>query len=243
MSTQEQPEPADTPDAPHPDQTDPETPDAPDQPAPETQPETQPETPPETTPNVETPDAPSPETQPDAPADQPPPPSTEAQMKAFDKAQRRAETYVRGIMDTLGDAAADFAGCPRCADFLPGFVLPHAIKPVTPEQRVAVKVSMGEDAEPQYVLDRDATTCPRCQGWGKVLTGSHVRNQDKATCPGCSGRGFTGPLATTGTLPQPDAVAATVGANGADETPAPETDPWGRLKGDPNYGVLPGYTS
>lgn len=183
--------------------------------------------------------------EPDAPDEQAEPeqekPSDHAQMQAFDKAQKRAENYLKAVVEILGAAAQDLHGCPRCGDFLPGLILPHAIKPVTPEQRVAVKVSMGEDAEPMYVLHRDSAACADCQGWGKVLTGSHVRGQDKVQCPNCQGRGFVGPLSQRTTFPTPAPELVAVGDNGTEPEPAPETDPWGRMKGDPSYGVLPGF--
>jgi Periplasmic protein TonB, links inner and outer membranes len=234
---------SETPEVPEEETTEPET-----QPAQPSEPETptedpQPDEGPDGTPDEETRDGDEPEA-PDEPEQTASTnPSVEKQQAMFDSAVKKASRYVGSVIDTLGDSARDLSPCPRCADFLPGFVLPHGVKPVTPEQRVAVRVSMGDDAEPEYILDRDAATCARCGGWGKVLTGSHVRNQDKATCPGCHGRGFTGPLATTATLPVADALP--VAANGevvADE-PTPDTDPWGRMKGDPNYGVLPGFTS
>ena len=127
-------------------------------------------------------------------AEEPAAPSLDKQRTVIDKAQKRAETYVKNVIDVLGDASKELSACPRCGDFLPGFILPHQLKPVTEEQRVAVKVSMGEQADPTFMQSERASVCTKCDGWGKVLTGSKVAAKSKVTCPECGGDGWIGPL-------------------------------------------------
>lgn len=182
----------------------------------------------------------APETPPEAPG----PPSTaddQAMEKVFDKARKRADTYMRAVPDILGAAAADLSLCPRCTDLLPGYVLPPQIKPVVGDQLVAVKLSIGEGVERPLKQDRRAFVCDDCDGEGKVLTGSHVRGQDKLKCENCNGRGWIGPRAASA----PATTAAENGAADYGEPVEPETkpatDPWGRMRSDPLYGVMPGF--
>lgn len=170
-------------------------------------------------------------------------PSEGAIEQTFSKAQKRAETYMKAIPDILRDAASDLSLCPRCTDFLPGWILPLAIKPVVGDQLVAVKQSLGEGMPRELKQDKRASQCPDCGGEGKVVTGSNVRGQAELRCEDCNGRGWIGPRVATVTT-----TAVSADTNGASEYPpppeeAPATDPWGRLRGDPLYGVMPGFES
>lgn len=197
---------------------------------PEEEPET-PESPDESEEAEETPEEP---TAPDTADDE--------QMSAvFSKAQKRAKTYMEAVPGILGPAAADLHMCPRCTDFLPGFILPPTIKPVVGDQLVAVKLSIGEGVDRPLKQDRRAFVCDDCGGEGKVLTGSFVRGQDRLRCEACAGRGWVGPRSA-------DSPAPAVSENGYSDHAAevepeskPAVDPWGRMKGDPLYGVFPGY--
>lgn len=182
--------------------------------------------------------------EPDEPEDEAPtagPAVEEDYAKVFDKAVKRANTYMSAVPTILGESAADLSLCPRCTDFLPGFVLPLNIKPVTDEQKVAVKQSIGELIAAELLQDGDAATCARCDGYGQVLTGSKVPKEAKALCLNCKGRGWVGSRADR--LPElpaatlPDGIAV----NGDEAADAPLTDPWGRTQDDPSYGVLPGF--
>lgn len=205
----------------------------------------------ETTEAPETPEEPEtteePEEEPEAPETPPETPETpvesnENAMEAlFGAAQKRAKTYMKAVPDVLGPAAADLQLCPLCTDLLPGFVLPPQVKPVVGDQLVAVKLAIGEGVERPLKQDRRAFVCDDCDGEGKVLTGSHVRGQDRLKCESCNGRGWVGPRATTA----PEAAGA---SNGYVEDEAgravedkPQLDPWGRMRGDPLYGVMPGF--
>jgi hypothetical protein len=190
--------------------------------------------------DTQEPDTEQPETP--EPVPETPPASNEAlQEELFAAAGRKAKSYMKGIPDVLGQSAADLLLCPRCTDLLPGWILPLSIKPVSDEQKIAVKQSIGELVEPSYRQDAHSSTCQDCDGEGKVATGSHVQKWKVAVCKACDGRGWVGPRATS--LP-PEAPAPAVGPLGpldVDGTEQPLQDPWGRLRDDPLYGVMPGF--
>ena len=179
--------------------------------------------------------------EPQEPVQEPETPSLDAQKNIMDKAQKKAESYVKGVVDLLEPAGLPLSGCPRCGDFLPGFVLPMQLKPVTEEQRVAVKVSMGEEAEPIYKQAEGAFTCPKCDGKGRVKTGADVKGQKNVKCLECDGRGWGGPLAAQIANKPAAETYYEEPTNGAVEVEKPATDPWGRLRSDPLYGVMPGF--
>jgi hypothetical protein len=159
--------------------------------------------------------------------------------------RKRIERAVAKMVTTLQQVLADEADflqpCPRCADDFPGLIWKPEVKQVLPVTRAAVMISMGENPDPTLKQDPRASTCDRCDGYGKVSTGSRVARQDKLECEECKGRGWVGPraatiAASTGTVA---AVEYTPAEQNGGETPA--TDPWGRVKGEPLYGVMPGF--
>ena len=157
--------------------------------------------------------------------------------------ERAVASMVKTLNDVLADESAYLQPCPRCADDFPGLIWQPAIKQVLPETRAAVMVSMGEDPDPTLNQDPRASRCDRCDGWGRVSTGSRVHRQDKLECTECKGRGWIGPRAAE--LPSSTVQIAPVLLDHADtngEAP-PQTDPWGRVKGEALYGVMPGYES
>jgi hypothetical protein len=181
------------------------------------------------------------EQEPEDAAPQPGPATQDDYEQVFDKAVKRAKTYMNAVPTILGESGADLAHCPRCTDFLPGFILPLAIKPVLPDQAAAVKISLGEGAPVEYRQADDAQACGKCGGHGKVATGSHVPRHTEVTCPVCHGKGWTGSLvAPAATAPETPAYVPVDGELPPPE-PQPQSDPWGRVKGDPLYGVMPGF--
>jgi hypothetical protein len=165
--------------------------------------------------------------------------------RAAEAGRKRIDRAVKGMVKTLNEVLADEAQflqpCPRCADDFPGLIWQPGVKGVLPETRAAVMISMGEDPDPTLKQDPRASTCDRCDGYGKVSTGSKVARQDKLECEECKGRGWVGPRAAT--LPTPTPTAQPVVFDNADTNghDSPPTDPWGRVKGEPLYGVMPGF--
>lgn len=165
-------------------------------------------------------------------------PDFEAQRKVMNGFTKRAEKLVGDIQAEFGELVHL---CPRCLDPLPGVVFDESMVPLTADKLAQVKLSIGQGAEPDYKQSEAATTCPKCEGWGQVLTGSKVRGADRVKCLECNGRGWIGPLAHQ--LTQVGETAATVEANGTQPEPEEthDRDPWGRVRGDPDFGILPGY--
>lgn len=64
-------------------------------------------------------------------------------------------------------------------------------------------VPPGQIAQPTYQQDPDTERCERCQGLGRMLTGSLVPGSESVNCTGCSGSGFTYKRAPT---PEPPTV-------------------------------------
>ena len=167
--------------------------------------------------------------------------SEEDAAQVFDKAIKRAKTYMSAVPSILGESAADLELCPRCTDLLPGFILPLRIKPVPDEQKIAVKQSIGELVAPTFRQDKHSSVCPDCDGEGKVATGSHVQRFATATCEACDGRGWIGPRAArVAAAPQAQQAGNGVTPQPLHEEP-PVQDPWGRFSDDPLYGVMPGF--
>ena len=151
------------------------------------------------------------------------------------------------MVDTLTEVLAEesqfLEPCPRCADDFPGLIWKASVKGVLPATRAAVMISMGEDPDPTLNPDPRANRCGTCDGWGKVATGSRVHRQDKLECTECAGRGWIGPRAATLTANGSSYTTIELPTASADSEPSPATDPWGRVKGEPLYGVMPGFES
>jgi hypothetical protein len=155
--------------------------------------------------------------------------------------ERAVSKMVTTLQQVLADEAEFLQPCPRCADDFPGLIWNPEVKQVLPQVRAAVMVSMGENPDPTLKQDPRASTCDRCDGYGKVSTGSKVARQDKLECEECKGRGWVGPRAAT--LPAAGTAVQSIDFTPAEQngSDAPPTDPWGRVKGEPLYGVMPGF--
>jgi len=175
----------------------------------------------------------------------------EAQAKFDERAaeagRKRIDRAVKRMVDTLKEVLAEESQfldpCPRCADDFPGLIWQPSVKQVLPQTRAAVMISMGEDPDPTLNPDPRANRCGTCDGWGKVATGSRVHRQDKLECTECAGRGWIGPRAATLTANGSSYTTIELPPTSADSEPSPATDPWGRVKGEPLYGVMPGFES
>jgi hypothetical protein len=101
--------------------------------------------------------------------------------------------------------------------------------------------------EADYPASPDVRRCGKCDGLGKVATGSRVPKWTTISCGDCRGHGFVPPpgMVANGSGP-PERVVVAVGAGDQSGPPA-DADPWGspRLLPDgqenPNYGRMPQY--
>ena len=167
--------------------------------------------------------------------------------RAFSSLQKEATRHANRISQIMGEDANMLQPCPRCVTTdpqrpaTPGFIWPHEMVPLLPADKAAVKLSIGEGAEPEYRSANDAAICDACDGWGKVKTGSRVNRQDVLDCRNCDGRGWIGPRAATVSAAPNNGLGELVTVGGGGDEPRPDSDPWGRLKDDPLYGVMPGF--
>lgn len=173
----------------------------------------------------------------------PPPPDEPEQTRIVNeqakKMDRAFDTYSRKAVEILGPELAGFEVCPLCEPFYPGLRLPI---PLTADTAAKLRVILGLPARDNFQQDRFSTTCIDCGGLGKVLTGSKVEQYATVTCLACKGRGWI-PVGderrVTHVADEPEGHREPE-AEGEEQ---PDTDPWGRPKGDPDYGRLPGYTA
>jgi hypothetical protein len=167
--------------------------------------------------------------------------------KAAKALVKLATSNANAISRIMGEDAQNLEPCPRCMGGdasmpkTPGFIWPANLVPLLPEHKAAVKLSIGEGVEPEYRSAEDAEQCPKCGGRGKVTTGSFVGGQEKLKCLDCGGRGWIGPREHREHAPPTNSVPEFAGVAASAPHESPESDPWGRLRDDPLYGVMPGF--
>lgn len=163
-----------------------------------------------------------------------------AQAKAL---QRRAQAYSKSIAELLGDDLSGWIPCPVCTPYFPGLHPPFAAFGGAPAEVVAAcRVIAGLPALDNMAQDAYSARCSTCNGVGKTLTGSTVQGHESIQCRDCGGKGWrpVGPERQSEHQAAPaPMVEGEIPAEGEGQ---PDVDPWGRPKGDPDYGRLPGYS-
>lgn len=163
------------------------------------------------------------------------------QTERIKKLRERADRYSKSVVDLLGDDLDGLIACELCSEHgFPGLRFPLEIPA---ETKGKLRVLIGLPSLDNFRQANNTETCPVCQGLGKVLTGSQIERYATITCQRCEGYGYMidgiapkNRPQVAGALPEPESLDA----ERADE-PTPEVDPWGRPKGDPDYGRMPGY--
>ena len=214
----------------------PETTDEP-EPADEPEPE---ESEPEHEPEPEQGDTDEPEAD-DAEPDEPAGPSAEQMDRAFSSVERRAKTWVTFVANTASDLGQPLVACPCCLPAIPGFLFDPSEVPLQQAQLDGARELLGQTNAPTYEQSPDDNTCPRCGGWGRLLTGSKVSGQNVVTCRECKGRGFVG---TSADILPSEAPGLAALAPVQDPTPAdtaPTDDVWGTPVEHPDHGRAPQY--
>lgn len=160
-------------------------------------------------------------------------------------AEKRFETYERGILGLYEEEAERLVRCPLCPDQHKGLVhLDHA--GLVPQDIAdAVKMYLGIAREQNYEPSHTHRTCEECEGKGKVATGSQVPGHETILCPDCGGRGYVGPpapaaaplTAVTGPSVLGLEVEPTQAREDVDEWGEPRILPDGRE--NPNFGRMP----
>lgn len=167
-------------------------------------------------------------------------------LEAFQKSQKRVigyvDRYTKILAEELGPEFEHLTQCPLCPEWTPGFFFPGQVAMMSDEQRIAVRLAIGDAELPSYGQDVHRHVCETCQGWGRVLTGSKRAQQDVLDCIDCQGKGYrSDQAARTLAQQQPEGEIVSgpwiVPADAtADE--APDTDPWGTPVGAPYFGVM-----
>lgn len=173
------------------------------------------------------------------PADPLESPEARKRMKSI---RDRGDKLQRDITEFATDYSQPLFPCPRCADGFPGHCWhPDAVE-MSEEEKVQVRLSIGDTILPEYQPDKYRETCETCGGHGKVLTGSHVASQGTIACDDCGGKGWTDKRGEKA----PPAAPAPVIAGPWEAAPEPEGEPdartlpdsFGTPPGAPYYGVM-----
>ena len=161
--------------------------------------------------------------------------------KKFDSLGKRVVTYRGVIAQFIEDTGQPLVPCTLCHELSPGYFIHPDVNPL-PEQNVqATKLLLGLPVDRPLRDDDKSNTCPKCDGWGDVKTGSKVQGKTVATCLECNGRGWIGerlnrtPAEVAAGLPEPLHLLG---------LPADEElleDSWHTPKGHPDFGKLPQY--
>ncbi len=159
----------------------------------------------------------------------------EGRMKRLEK---EATRHANAVASILEEDAQEFQPCPLCLPFAPGFRLPV---PPSEQEWATITAAVFGGESMDYGKATDASACPDCNALGQVLTGSKVASHRLRNCSRCSGAGYLvvpGPAGNQAAVAPSDPTAPVVQL--APEPPS-DTDPWGRVRTDPLFGVMPGY--
>jgi hypothetical protein len=151
------------------------------------------------------------------------------------KVSRKADNYVKGLVELLGPELGGYAGCTMCDGFPPGLVILEAIDD---ERRANVQRQLGIETLDDYETDEPFfTSCPTCNGRGRVRTGSKVTGKETEQCRKCGGRGFVTPTDQAQPAGGQPPVLVVAGDNG----PPPERpayDEFGTPSWHADYGKM-----
>lgn len=168
-------------------------------------------------------------------------PTEAALERGFKSLEGRAKRYAAGVLEVATENGIPFVPCALCGEGVPGFIIDPRVEPLNEMQVVAVRALLGMDEGPRLEQAPDAETCPTCNGWGEVLTGSKVASRRQVLCPQCRGNGWIGPhrdLTPAEVAALPNLAYEYVEP---DNEPPPDVDAWGTPRGHPEYGLSPQY--
>lgn len=168
------------------------------------------------------------------------PPMTERELEqAAGKLERERDRHAARVGEIMGEDANELVPCELCLPMIPGFRFP--VEP-DDDTKAAVLEAIGMGGTAELASADDARLCDTCNGLGVVLTGSHVPAHVTKPCRACRGAGYVevgGPAPAT---PPGPADTRPPDVQAQEEAP-PDVDPWGRHRGDPDYGRLPNYVT
>ena len=110
--------------------------------------------------------------------------------KLFREIERLRKDTARRVGNIFGDDAAELMECPLCAAVAPGYLWPQDVAPLAEEQIAALRMMLNMPVTTDYVQSEAFEACPKCEGLGRVRTGSKVQNHEIAECPRCFAKGY-----------------------------------------------------
>lgn len=108
-------------------------------------------------------------------------------------AEKRFETYERGIRGLYDEEAANFLPCPLCPSDHKGLVDVRFAGRIPDEIEADVKAYLGLARPVELRQSTRTRECPSCGGEGDVLSGSKKATQKIKPCEDCKGYGFVPP--------------------------------------------------
>lgn len=166
------------------------------------------------------------------------PPLSDEDREQAKKLATAAKAYTKKVIDILGDDLSGWIGCELCGAYFPGLRAPVGLPG---EVAAQLRILLGMPSMDNFHDGEGAQECPACGGYGKVKTGSRVERFATMTCRRCRGTGALLDGAALGAGEHEHDHPQVPGEQLEELEPAPDADPWGRPKGDPLYGVMPGY--
>jgi hypothetical protein len=192
------------------------------------------ENPDEETPEPIEPEDSAPEPEPD------PEPSAEFNFNEQTKKLAASEKSHRSrVANIMGEDLNEVEVCPLCIGFTAGFVLPYAALSADQGTKDAVRRLNGDAPQAELQAAKDSETCPDCDGWGDVLTGSKAERSRTGPCIKCGGKGYVAKTylvaaPAPAAQPYPGAEHEVVGA-----PPGGQPDGYGRPAGHRHWGIDP----
>jgi hypothetical protein len=161
--------------------------------------------------------------------------------------EKEATRHANRVSEIMGEMAGQLVPCELCDETTPGFHWPAEMVPPSDDLRGRLFGVLRNPAEAPLRESPHTETCPDCDGWGKVLSGSLVAENKRIVCPTCKGLGYK-PKQGAAVIDVGSAVvtALPVAAPDVDVPPA-DADPFGspRLLDDgqenPNFGKMPQF--
>jgi hypothetical protein len=145
-----------------------------------------------------------PDQEPEAPAGK-----TEAEwdkvFKAVDKLRKDNAGRVGRIFE---ESANELMDCPLCLNVAPGYLWPPDVAALDEQQVTAIRMLLNMPVATDYKQAEDFMPCPKCDGNGRVRTGSKVQNYEIAECPRCFAKGY---------IPSPVALHLAENGNGGEQ--------------------------
>ena len=115
------------------------------------------------------------------------PEEIEARYKKLDQLRDHVAKRV-GII--LEEDANDLIPCPLCATVAPGWFYPPKIAPLADGQVEALQLLLGIRDESELIEHDAFHRCEKCNGKGRVKTGSDRLEFRYADCPTCAALGY-----------------------------------------------------